>query len=302
MRILVTGGTGQIGWALRRTLKGLGEIIAPARDRLDLASVDSIVAAVRGIGPDIIVNAAAYTAVDRAETQPDLAMKINGEAPRILAEEAQRLNVALVHYSTDYVFDGRQSAPYREDDETAPLNVYGRTKLAGEHGVIATGAAYLALRTSWIYGPRGRNFLRTMQKRGRDGQALNVVDDQFGAPTTANQIAEATATVIARSIVDGALDLDRFRETSGLYHLSAAGQTTWYGFAQAILAGTRGMEKLAPTSTAAYPTPARRPQNSVLDNSRFERRFGFRLPHWRVGLERCLDELGQTSDSAPCGA
>ena len=294
MRILVTGGAGQVGWELRRTLAIYGEVVAPARDILDLSSADSIIAAVRGVRPGLIVNAAAYTAVDKAESESGLAMKINGDAPRILAEEAASRNAALVHYSTDYVFDGSKAEPYREDDETAPINVYGQTKLAGEKGVVAAKAACLVFRTSWVYGSRGRNFLLTMLKLGRERKELKVVDDQFGAPTSARMIAVATAAAIAKSLANGAIDLDRFRQLGGLYHLTAAGRTTWYGFAQAILADKAGMAKVSPIPTSGYPTPARRPPNSVLDNGKLEKQFGFSLPDWKIGLKLCLEELDRS--------
>ncbi len=292
MRILITGGAGQLGWELRRTLAIFGEVVAPQRDILDLASADSIVAAVRGVRPGLIVNAAAYTAVDKAESEPGLAMKINGDAPRILAEEAALRNVPLIHYSTDYVFDGSKAEPYREDDEAAPINVYGRTKLAGEQAVMAAKAAHLIFRTSWVYGSRGRNFLLTMLRLARERKELKVVDDQVGAPTSARLIAEATAVAIARSFAEGVLDPDRFRQMGGLYHLTAAGRTTWYGFAQGILLNKEGVAKLSPIPTSGYPTPARRPQNSVLDNGKLEKQFGFSLPDWKVGLKLCMEELG----------
>ena len=292
MRILITGGAGQVGWELRRALAIFGEVVAPPRDILDLASADSIVTAVRGIRPGLIVNAAAYTAVDKAESESGLAMTINGEAPRILAEEAALRNAALIHYSTDYVFDGSKAEPYREDDEAAPINVYGRTKLAGEQGVMAAEAAHLIFRTSWVYGPRGSNFLLTMLRLAKERKELKDVDDQFGAPTSARLIAEATAGAIARNFADGRLDLDRLRQMGGLYHLTAAGRTTWYGFAQAILTGKEGMAKVLPIPTSGYPTPARRQQNSVLDNGKLEKQFGFSLPDWKVGLQLCLEELG----------
>ena len=291
MRILITGGAGQLGWELRRTLAIFGEVVAPPRDILDLASAESIVAAVRGVRPGLIVNAAAYTAVDKAESEPGLAMRINGDAPRILAEEAALRNVPLIHYTTDYVFDGSKAEPYREDDEAAPINVYGRTKLAGEQAVMAAKAAHLIFRTSWVYGSRGRNFLLTMLRLARDRKELKVVDDQVGAPTSARLIAEATAVAIARSFNEGVLDLDRFRQLGGLYHLTAAGRTTWYGFAQAILLNKEGVAKLSPIPTSGYPTPARRPQNSVLDNGKLAKQFGFSLPDWKVGLKLCLEEI-----------
>jgi dTDP-4-dehydrorhamnose reductase len=291
MRILLTGGTGQLGSALRGTLSALGEVVAPPRNALDLASADALVATVREIRPDLVINAAAYTAVDQAESEAAVAMQVNGIAPGILAVEARRLNAALIHYSTDYVFAGDRNAAYREDDAAAPLNVYGRTKLAGEHGVIAAGAAHLILRTGWVYASHGRNFLLTMRRLAREGKEIRVVDDQIGAPTFARDIAAATARVIAQSIADGRFQPDRFRVDGGLYHLTALGQTTWFGFAQAILAGTEAMGRLLPTTTRHYPTPARRPQYSVLDNGKFARQFGFQLPDWRVGVARCLQEL-----------
>jgi dTDP-4-dehydrorhamnose reductase len=306
MRILLTGGSGQLGMALRRTLAGFGAVIAPTRAVLDLASADAIIAAVRDVRPDLIINAGAYTAVDQAESEAELAMLVNGLAPRVLADEAKRLNIPVIHYSTDYVFDGAKTAPYVEDDEPAPLNVYGRTKLAGELGVMASGAACLIVRTTWVYASYGRNFLLTMRRLGKEGQEIKVVDDQRGAPTFAPQIAEATATMIAGaimnesivnesivngSIVNGTIDMDRFRAIGGLYHLTASGQTTWYGFAQAILAGTDALGRLAPTTTDAFKTPAHRPLNAVLDNGKFARQFGFRLPDWRIGLARCLAEI-----------
>ena len=292
MRILVTGGAGQLGWELRRTLAIFGEVVAPPRDILDLATADSIVAAVRSVRPSLIVNAAAYTAVDKAESESDLAMKINGEAPRILAQEAASQGAALIHYSTDYVFDGRKAEPYREDDAVAPVNVYGLTKLAGEQAVMAATAPHLIFRTSWVYGSRGRNFLLTMLRLGRERKELKVVDDQFGAPTSARLIAEATAGAVAKNFSGGRLDADAFRETGGLYHLTAAGRTTWYGFAQAILSGREGVANVLPIPTSGYPTPVRRPQNSVLDNGKLERQFGFALPDWEVGLKLCLEEIG----------
>lgn len=281
MRILLTGGQGQVGWELRRTLAVLGEVIAPGRDALDLASADSIVAAVRTARPGLIVNAAAYTAVDQAESESDLAMRVNGYAPGILAEEAHKAGAMLVHYSTDYVFDGSKAAPYVEADPVAPLNAYGRTKLAGEQAVMASGAAHLILRTSWVYAPRGRNFLLTVRKLGRERKELKIVDDQIGAPTPARMIAEATAHLVSGNPA----------ESAGIYHLSAAGQTSWHEFAAEILRGVEGAAMVRPIPTSEYPTPARRPKNSLLDNSRFLKHFGFALPDWRVGLQLCLEEL-----------
>ena len=296
MKILLTGGAGQLGWELRRALAIFGEVIAPARDALDLAKADSIVAAVREVRPALIVNAGAYTAVDQAESESGLAMRINGDALRILAEQAAATEAALIHYSTDYVFDGRKVEPYREDDETAPVNAYGKTKLAGEQGVLAAAAPHLVFRTSWVYGPRGRNFLLTMLRLSQERKELKVVDDQFGAPTSARLIAQATTGALARHVYAGRLDCDELRAVSGLYHLTAAGKTTWHGFAQKILSGRAGTAKLVPIPTSAYPTPARRPRNSILDNSKFESVFGFALPDWQVGLRLCMEEIQRLGD------
>jgi dTDP-4-dehydrorhamnose reductase len=291
MRVLLTGGVGQVGWELRRALALFGEIVAPTRETLDLASPDSIVAAVRTIRPALIVNAAAFTAVDQAESEPDLAMKVNGVAPRILAEEAAQCDAALIHYSTDYVFDGRKTEPYREEDEVAPINVYGRTKLAGERALMEANPPHLIFRTSWVYGPRGRNFFLTVLRLARERKELKVVNDQFGAPTSARIIAEATANAIARIFPGRGLDAERFREMGGLYHLSAGGRTTWYEFACEILRGREGSAKVLPIPTSGYPSPAPRPANSVLDNARLERQFGIAMPDWKVGLKLCLEEV-----------
>jgi len=292
MRILITGGAGQVGWELCRTLAVHGEIFAPAKNELDLASADSIVSAVRAFGPELIVNAAAYTAVDKAETEAELAAKVNGDAPRILAEEAARLGAGMVHYSTDYVFDGTKNEPYVEDDETAPINVYGRTKLAGERGVAGANPAHLILRTSWVYGPRGRNFLLTVLRLARERKELKVVNDQYGAPTPARLIAEATACIVARLSRHAHLDPDRLEDIGGLYHLTSAGRTTWYDFAQEILRGSQAAPRVMPIRTAEYPSPAWRPRNSVLDNGKLRQAFGIELPDWKAGLKLCLEEQG----------
>lgn len=290
MRILVTGRNGQVGWELLRTLAPLGEVVAPARAQLDLASPDSIVAALRDIRPGLIVNAAAYTAVDKAESEPDLAMAINGTAPGILAEEGGRLGAALIHYSTDYVFDGAAARPYTEQDEANPLNVYGRTKLAGERAVAAAGAPHLILRTSWVYGARGRNFLLTMLKLAQERDELKIVADQTGAPTWSRLIAEATAQIVAQGSHSG-----RLLGESGIYHLTAAGQTSWFGFARAILdraaAKRAHRPRLIPIPATEYPLPAHRPAWSVMSNTKLVERFGLALPSWETCLELCLQEL-----------
>jgi len=290
-KILLTGATGQVGWELRRSLACLGEVIAPDRGRMDLADAASVRRAVQALGPDLIVNPAAYTAVDRAESEPELARAINAVAPGVLAEEAARLGAVLVHYSTDYVFDGSKAGPYVEEDAPNPLNVYGQTKLAGEEAVRASGAAHLIFRTSWVYGLRGANFLLTMQRLMRERPELKIVDDQIGAPTWSRLIAEATAQVLARVFSPPAARGPRLAEPGGTYHLSCAGETSWYGFAAAIaeLGKLEAVPRLTPIPSSGYPTPARRPANSRLNNDRLEAAFGLRLPDWREALQLCLD-------------
>ena len=267
--ILLIGPSGQIGWELRQTLAPLGPVCVRDQAALDLASAEAVRAAVRETAPGLIVNAGAYTAVDRAESEPDLAQAINGTAPGILAEEAKRLGAALVHYSTDYVFDGRTTRPYREDDATGPVNAYGRSKLAGEQAIAEIGCAYLILRTAWVYSLRGANFLTTIRRLAAEREELKVVDDQHGAPTWARGIAEATALILTRC--NAQTGPGELGERRGLYHLTAAGETTWVGFAEAIITEMRaaGEQVLAKTvsaiTTADYPPPAERPVWSVLD-------------------------------------
>lgn len=279
-RILVTGRNGQVGWELERALAPLGDIVALDRAALDLSNPDRIVAVVRETKPDVIVNAAAYTAVDKAESEPDLAMAINGTAPGLLAEEAKRSGALLVHYSTDYVFDGARQGAYTEADAPNPMSVYGRTKLAGERAIQAVGGRHLILRTSWVYGLRGHNFLRTMLRLAAERDQLRIVADQVGAPTWSRMIAGATALALARA-----------EPPEGLYHLTAGGQTSWHGFAKAIL-DTRGWKgDLAAIATADYPLPAKRPANSVLDGAKLVRDTKLRLPEWSASLALCLADL-----------
>ena len=290
-KILLTGATGQVGWELRRSLACLGEVIAVDRGRMDLADAGSIRRAVQALKPDFIVNPAAYTAVDRAEAEPDLARAINTVAPGVLAEEAKELGALLVHYSTDYVFDGTKDSPYTEDDAPNPLSVYGRTKWGGEEAIRASGAAYFILRTSWVYGLRGANFLLTMQRLMRERPELKIVDDQVGAPTWSRMIAEATAQALAQIFSPLTSHASPLTDLSGTYHLSSAGETSWFGFAEAIaeVGGIDPRPRLIPIPSSGYPTPARRPANSRLSNSRFEAAFGLGLPDWRQGLRLCLD-------------
>ena len=289
--ILLTGATGQVGWELRRTLASLGQVIAPGRDVLDLSKPGSLSAVVRQLRPGLIVNPAAHTAVDRAESEPELARAINSESVFVLAHEAARLGISLVHFSTDYVFDGAKSGTYLETDRPDPLGVYGRTKLEGEQAVQASGASHLIFRTSWVYGLRGRNFLLTMQRLAREREMLSVVDDQFGAPTWSRAIAEGVAQALALWLSPGASEEDRHR-LSGIYHMSCQGQTSWHGFARSILGQmkTTGgrLAELKAIKTVEYPTPARRPLNSVLSNDRLNKTFGVCLPHWEEALDLCL--------------
>lgn len=287
----MTGGTGQVGWELARALAPLGRVTAPGRAALDLGDADSIRRAFRDIAPALVVNAGAHTAVDRAEGEPELARALNAVAPGVLAEEAARAGVPLVHFSTDYVFDGRGGAPYTEDDATAPLGVYGRTKREGEEAVAAAGGAHLVLRTSWVYGTRGHNFLRTMLRLARERDELRVVADQVGAPTWSRMLAEATAAIVAPFRAGDGWKLPA--EVSGTYHLTARGETSWHGFAEAILALDPDREaqrarRVVPIGTEEYPTPAPRPRYSVLSTDRVERVFGVALPEWREQLELCL--------------
>jgi dTDP-4-dehydrorhamnose reductase len=280
VKILLTGTSGQVGSALLETLPAIGEVIAAGRRDLDLCKKESIAKAVATARPDVIVNAAAYTAVDQAEREEALAMAVNRDGPAILAEEAARRGALLVHFSTDYVFDGEKPSPYVESDATDPLNAYGRSKLAGEQAIQRSGCRHLVFRTSWVYSHSGKNFLLTMLRLAREKKELRVVDDQHGAPTSSRMLADAVPRAISAVLRDSSL--------GGLYHMSAQGSTTWCGFARAIV-GDR--VKVLPISSSEYPTPARRPRNSVLDNSKLEKSFGLRLPSWQAGLERVLGTL-----------
>jgi dTDP-4-dehydrorhamnose reductase len=282
---------------LQRTLAPLGEVTATHRPDIDLASADSILSHVRKVQPTVIVNAAAYTAVDKAESEPELAMAINAEAPRILAEEAKRIGATLVHYSTDYVFDGTKQSPYTETDTPNPLNVYGRSKLEGDRAIEAVGGEYVIFRTTWVYGARGSNFLLTMLRLAEKPE-LRIVDDQIGAPTTSECIAQTAADVLAQVLAPSSSK--RLSDVSGVYNLSCGGETSWFGFTKEIFsrhAQAKGtsVPKLIPISTAEYASPARRPANSRLSCERLERTFGIRLPHWSQALSRVMDRLAQSA-------
>ncbi|MEZ5616195.1 MAG: dTDP-4-dehydrorhamnose reductase [Rhodocyclaceae bacterium] len=291
MNILLTGKNGQVGWELQRALLPLGSVAAFGHRELDLADAAAVRRKLDEVRPDAIVNAAAYTAVDKAESETELANAVNAAAPALLAQEAARRGALLIHYSTDYVYDGAKAAPYVETDRTNPLGAYGRSKLAGEAGIRASGCDHLIFRTSWVYAARGANFLRTILRLAAERDELRIVADQVGAPTWARLIAEATAHALRQAMQErsgGTFD-------SGVFHLAAAGETSWHGFAAAIVAGRGGLrvKTVTPITTAEYPLPAPRPANSRLDTAAFRARFGLALPDWRDCLQLCLEELPQ---------
>ena len=281
--ILLTGKTGQVGWELQHSLAPLGRVIALDRTQMDLTHPDSVRRAIRDAAPDIIVNAAGYTAVDKAESEPGLAMQVNAVAPGVMAEEARRLNALLVHYSTDYVFDGKSPAPYTEVDEPNPLNTYGKSKLEGERAIAASGCTHLILRISWIYSDRGTNFVLTMLKLAREREVLAVVDDQIGSPTWARTLAQTSAELLGK--------VRRIQEESGIYHLSAAGYTSRYDFAKKIIEIARqlssekeGWATVRPITNAEYPLPAKRPLNAATSKEKIKRTFAIEMAPWQVQL------------------
>ncbi|AOE77141.1 dTDP-4-dehydrorhamnose reductase [Pseudomonas lurida] len=285
MKILITGQHGQVSRELQRHLQGLGELIVLGRDQLDLANPDQIRQQVRAHRPDLIINAAAHTAVDQAQSEPEVAFAINATAPGVLAEEAKALGIPLIHYSTDYVFDGSKPAPYTEADTPNPLGVYGQSKLAGEQAIAAVGGEHLILRTSWVYSSHGKNFLLTMQRLLQEKPQMRIVADQIGAPTWAGSIASSTRTLIERWQAGEPGEW-------GVYHLTAGGETSWFGFAQAIGEHLRQQGKacadLEPIPSSAYPTPAKRPLNSRLDCTRLQQQWHVSQPHWQDALRECL--------------
>jgi dTDP-4-dehydrorhamnose reductase len=275
-RILIFGRVGQVGWELRHKLACLGQVSSVDFPEIDFSKPDTIRDAVRAAEPTVIVNAAAYTAVDKAEAAPEPAWAINAAGPGVIAEEAKRLGALLVHYSTDYVYDGSKPGPWVEEDKPNPLNVYGKTKLAGDEAIAAAGGDYLILRTSWVYGARGANFLLTMLRLAKERPELRIVDDQSGSPTTSECIAQATADILSQVIAPGGGLAGR----SGVYHLTSSGVTTWFGFAKAFLSKQAGCPKLTPITTSEYPIPATRPVNSVLSCEKLAETFGVRMPSW----------------------
>lgn len=295
MKILLFGRNGQVGYELERSLQGLGDIIATDSKQINFAHLEQVRKVIVDVQPKLIINAAAYTAVDQAESEADLAMRINGEAPGVIAEEAKKVGATIIHYSTDYVFDGSKSTPYTEDDLPCPINAYGRSKLAGEEAVKAAGVPYVILRTSWVYGMRRRNFLRTVLRQAQEQMELHIVADQHGAPTWCRTVADTTAHIVGRlfpSTLGRRTDLqqDRWQELSGVYHLAAQGQTTWHGFAQTIVAHSSVIKKpvVTPIKTQEYPLPARRPLNSIMSCERLMKTF-CGLPNWGSALRLCLE-------------
>lgn len=291
--ILVTGVNGQVGFELVRSLQGLGTIVPMSRDDLDLANPDQIRSTVRNIRPTLIVNPAAYTAVDKAETEHELAHKINALGVEVLAQEAALLSVPLIHYSTDYVYRGDKDGIYLETDATDPQNVYGRSKLAGEQAILASGCAHLILRTSWVYGNKGANFVKTMLRLGAERESLRVVGDQFGAPTWARTIADLTAHIVAQplALTDDLARADWWSSKSGIYHLTGGGETNWAEFAQTIFE-IKGLAcKVEAIPASDYPTPAKRPANSRVSNDKLAKVFGLVAPDWKTSLRLCLETL-----------
>ena len=300
IKTLLFGKDGQVGWELQRSLAPLGELVALGPEDADFEETEGLRDCVRRHRPDVIVNAAAYTAVDKAESEPERARTINAIAPGVLAQEALHGNAWLVHYSTDYVFDGSKAAPYTEDDEPRPISVYGRTKLAGDRAIQAVDVPHLILRTSWVYGMRGKNFLLTILRLAKEREELAIVDDQVGAPTWCRAIAEATGDIVKRLGYGQPGFVGACAKQRGIYNLSAAGQTSWHGFAAAILAQAAGappgqsdfalarVPALKPITTEQYPLPARRPRNSVLSSAKLQRAFGVAMPDWKISLAECM--------------
>lgn len=291
-RILLLGADGQAGWELQRTLAPLGEVVAASLGgefgpTVNLADSRGLRQLISEVKPDALVNAAAYTSVDRAEREQELAYKVNGEAPGVMGEVLAERGVPIIHYSTDFVFEGTASRPYREEDEAIPQNVYGETKLAGERSLLESGANAVVLRSSWLYGVRGQNFLLTMLQLFQGREEVRVVDDQIGAPTWSRMLAEITAVVLSRMLAEG----EPGSRPQGLYHVTGAGETSWCGFARLILAASGLSCRLVPISSEEFPAPARRPRYSVLDNTKLRESLGLALPDWRVSLTHCLADL-----------
>ena len=303
LKIVIVGRNGQLAWEANQRFQGLGQIICIGRPELDLTNIEEVRAEIRRIKPSVLVNAAAYTAVDQAEAEPEAAMKINSEAPAVMAEEAKRLGALFITYSTDYVFDGKKASPYNESDPAAPLNAYGASKLSGERAVEAIGGNHLIFRTSWVYGARGKNFLKTILKLAAERPELKIVDDQVGAPTWSRDLADATRKIIEQLMAQSSSAMSSIGEAlgdrGGIYHMTSSESVSWFGFAAAIVEemGKRGLSKgnlakVVPIPSSQYPTPAARPQNSRLCNDKLKNAFGVTLPPWRESLAAVMDELG----------
>ena len=289
MRILLAGKNGQVGWELNRSLSKLGTVFAMGREDMDLSKPETLRPVIQDIRPDIIINAAAYTAVDKAESEPDLAMIVNGIAPGVIAKEAKKIGATVIHYSTDYVFDGKATSPYKEENPTYPLSVYGNSKLAGEQAVTQAGIPHIIFRTSWVYSLRGGNFLTTIQKLAQTRKQIKVVDDQTGAPTSARAIGESTAHILGQGLKAGTTKSSIFSHP-GVFHMSCGGETDWFGFAKIILRLSDLLEgtEVSPISTSEYPTPAARPKYSLLSNKRLKQVFHHQMPQWQDALQECL--------------
>jgi len=298
MKILLTGQSGQIGNELALSLKGKAEIISFSRVQMNLADLDQVRDAIRAARPDLIINPAAYTAVVKAESEPELAVRINGEAPGVIAEEAQRLGAPLVHYSTDYVFDGTKDTPYSEDDKPHPINVYGQSKCAGEEAIARHCEAYWILRTSWVYSVGGGNFLKTVIRLAQEQEKFTIVGDQFGAPTWSKTISDVTTGLLLNG--GARISPDRVRNTSGLYHLTAAGETSWHGYASFIVDRLQALQVpvkvggsavITPVPSSTYPVPPHRPKNSRLSGAKLASTFGVTMPQWQTDVAACLDNI-----------
>jgi dTDP-4-dehydrorhamnose reductase len=289
-KILIFGRVGQVGWELRHKLACLGQVSSVDFPEIDFSKPETIREAVRAAEPTVIVNAAAYTAVDKAEATPEPAWALNATGPAVIAEEAKRLGALMVHYSTDYVYDGSKQGAWVETDAPGPLNVYGQTKLAGDEAIAAAGGDYLILRTSWVYGARGANFLLTMLRLAKDRPELRIVDDQTGSPTTSECIAQATADILAQVFSPRG---EGMAGRSGVYHLTNSGATTWFGFAKEFLSRQANCPKLTPIPASEYPVPAKRPVNSVLSCEKLAGTFGVRMPSWEVALDLVLETLAE---------
>jgi dTDP-4-dehydrorhamnose reductase len=291
-KILIFGRVGQVGWELRHKLACLGDVSNVDFPEIDFSKPDTVRQVIRAAAPTVIVNAAAYTAVDKAEATPEPAYAINATGPALIAEEAKRIGALMVHYSTDYVYDGSKQSPWVETDKPAPLNVYGASKLAGDEAIAAVGGDYLILRTSWVYGARGGNFLLTMLRLAKERPELRIVDDQTGSPTTSECIAQATATILSQVLAPSG---NGFDGRSGIYHLTNSGETTWFGFAKEFLTKQPVCPTLTPIPSSSYPVPAKRPVNSVLSCEKIAKTFGVRMPSWQLALDLVLETLSENT-------